>query len=280
MKGFAGHVDYYAYRYYDPVTGRWPSRDPIGERGGLNLYGFVSNKPLKWIDILGLEAYVLLYAAQDSGGDGIFKAWADSIAAKIKNKAVTDFDTSFRCYDPDKDSIEYIRVNSNTDLERLKEIKDVRYVASFGDGRDDTFWYLNDSGGSTAISSDGVTMKNKASNVTNINDFAAMINWVGCESSECRGCDVGLAFELYHCETNCGNDPIRGKLEEAFNPSNPDSDGFVPVPNPLRDVFVGGFSSGVSNGIGWPGSQFGYRGWPRPNQESKNRTLNPNCRPR
>ncbi len=28
---------YYGYRYYDPVTGRWPSRDPIEERGGVNL---------------------------------------------------------------------------------------------------------------------------------------------------------------------------------------------------------------------------------------------------
>jgi RHS repeat-associated protein len=26
----------YLYRYYDPVTGRWPSRDPIGEQGGMN----------------------------------------------------------------------------------------------------------------------------------------------------------------------------------------------------------------------------------------------------
>ena len=34
---------YYGYRYYDPVTGRWPSRDPIGEKGGVNLYGFVGN---------------------------------------------------------------------------------------------------------------------------------------------------------------------------------------------------------------------------------------------
>jgi RHS repeat-associated protein len=25
---------YYGYRFYDPVTGRWPSRDPIGDRGG------------------------------------------------------------------------------------------------------------------------------------------------------------------------------------------------------------------------------------------------------
>jgi RHS repeat-associated protein len=44
---------YYTYRWYDPVTGRWPSRDPIGERGGLNLYGFVGNSPVFKIDRLG-----------------------------------------------------------------------------------------------------------------------------------------------------------------------------------------------------------------------------------
>jgi uncharacterized protein RhaS with RHS repeats len=44
----------YLYRYYDPVTGRWPSRDPIEEEGGINLYGFVGNSGLyKW-DYLGL----------------------------------------------------------------------------------------------------------------------------------------------------------------------------------------------------------------------------------
>jgi RHS repeat-associated protein len=46
-------VSFYGYRYYDPVTGRWPSRDPIGENGGVNLYGFVYNSPLSWIDVLG-----------------------------------------------------------------------------------------------------------------------------------------------------------------------------------------------------------------------------------
>ena len=25
---------YYGYRYYDALRGRWPSKDPIGERGG------------------------------------------------------------------------------------------------------------------------------------------------------------------------------------------------------------------------------------------------------
>jgi RHS repeat-associated protein len=45
---------YYGYRYYDPVTGRWPSRDPIGERGGVNLYGFTGNAPHQNHDIVGL----------------------------------------------------------------------------------------------------------------------------------------------------------------------------------------------------------------------------------
>jgi RHS repeat-associated protein len=43
----------YGYRYYNPVTGRWPSRDPIEEQGGLNLYAFVYNEPTSWIDDLG-----------------------------------------------------------------------------------------------------------------------------------------------------------------------------------------------------------------------------------
>jgi len=39
-----------------PASGRpyWPSRDPIGEEGGLNLYGFVGNSPIGRWDLLGL----------------------------------------------------------------------------------------------------------------------------------------------------------------------------------------------------------------------------------
>jgi uncharacterized protein RhaS with RHS repeats len=46
---------YYGYRYYDPVTGRWPSRDPIEESGGLNLYGFVGNDGVGRVDVLGMN---------------------------------------------------------------------------------------------------------------------------------------------------------------------------------------------------------------------------------
>jgi len=46
---------YYGSRYYNPVTGRWISRDPIGEKGGANLYGFVLNNPISSYDLLGLK---------------------------------------------------------------------------------------------------------------------------------------------------------------------------------------------------------------------------------
>ena len=52
---------YYGYRYYDPETGRWPSRDPIGERGGVNLYGFVGNNGVNRWDYLGMKCCVLFY---------------------------------------------------------------------------------------------------------------------------------------------------------------------------------------------------------------------------
>jgi len=38
------------YRAYDSNTGRWLSRDPIGENGGINLYGYVGNNPIYWTD--------------------------------------------------------------------------------------------------------------------------------------------------------------------------------------------------------------------------------------
>jgi RHS repeat-associated protein len=44
---------YYGYRWYDPLTGRWPSRDPIEEDGGVNLYGFVGNDGVDRLDLLG-----------------------------------------------------------------------------------------------------------------------------------------------------------------------------------------------------------------------------------
>ena len=40
----------YEYRAYSPSSGRWLSRDPLGEWGGLNLYGFAGNDALQHAD--------------------------------------------------------------------------------------------------------------------------------------------------------------------------------------------------------------------------------------
>lgn len=44
----------YGLRYYNPVLGRWLSRDPIEEEGGVNLYGFSGNDPVNHADLRGL----------------------------------------------------------------------------------------------------------------------------------------------------------------------------------------------------------------------------------
>jgi len=42
-------------RWYDPETGRWLSKDPIGLEGGLNLYVFCDDDPMNFMDPFGLD---------------------------------------------------------------------------------------------------------------------------------------------------------------------------------------------------------------------------------
>jgi len=46
-------------RLYSSKFGRWLNRDPIGEEGGLNLFGYVINQPISFIDPSGLRFFNL-----------------------------------------------------------------------------------------------------------------------------------------------------------------------------------------------------------------------------
>jgi len=44
---------YYNYRHYNPLDGRWMSRDPIGEKGSVNIFCFLDNRSIEETDFLG-----------------------------------------------------------------------------------------------------------------------------------------------------------------------------------------------------------------------------------
>lgn len=48
-------LNYYGFRFYGAEMGRWLNRDPIGERGGVNIFRCTHNDLVNFIDILGLE---------------------------------------------------------------------------------------------------------------------------------------------------------------------------------------------------------------------------------
>ncbi len=50
-------LNHYGYRYYDANQGRWLSRDPIEELGGINLYGAMHNDPLDKVDMRGHDNF-------------------------------------------------------------------------------------------------------------------------------------------------------------------------------------------------------------------------------
>jgi RHS repeat-associated protein len=55
---------FYRARYYDYRAGRFLTKDPIGFAGGdVNLYRYVLNNPIKWVDPFGL--YSCVYSVKD-----------------------------------------------------------------------------------------------------------------------------------------------------------------------------------------------------------------------
>ncbi|MDR3150505.1 MAG: RHS repeat-associated core domain-containing protein, partial [Candidatus Peribacteria bacterium] len=57
---------YFNARYYSPELGRFISRDPIGIIDDVNLYVYVGNNPLKWVDQSGMAKDLIIKIFKDS----------------------------------------------------------------------------------------------------------------------------------------------------------------------------------------------------------------------
>lgn len=87
-------------RYYDPATGRFLTRDPIGYAGGINLYSYVRNNTTNSIDPIGLDpASLALPALGTLAGEGAIAGGAAGIAAPAAAAAAVGV-TSFIMFYP------------------------------------------------------------------------------------------------------------------------------------------------------------------------------------
>jgi RHS repeat-associated protein len=79
-------LSYNRHRYYDPSVGRFISTDPIGLRGGINVYGYGRN-PISSTDPLGLSCKekspsALAASWQGKGNYPGVDAWSDTTLRK------------------------------------------------------------------------------------------------------------------------------------------------------------------------------------------------------
>ena len=67
-------------RYYNPELGRWISRDPVWEKSGINLYVFVYNYSIRFIDPDGCEAM----SSDGIDADSVLKDQSPSYSSCVK----------------------------------------------------------------------------------------------------------------------------------------------------------------------------------------------------
>ena len=86
--GYQSHADtpflHVGARYYDPDTGRFLQRDPIGINGGLNVYAYVRNCPGLLVDPMGLwSLFRWAYTGDGNAPDFIYDDAVDAAARHI-----------------------------------------------------------------------------------------------------------------------------------------------------------------------------------------------------
>ena len=72
----------FGFRDYDPMTGKWTAKDPIGFDGGdTSLYGYVLGDPVGFVDPTGLQPKDKWYGYNDKNfRDWFHRCWEDPSA--------------------------------------------------------------------------------------------------------------------------------------------------------------------------------------------------------
>jgi RHS repeat-associated protein len=138
---------YYGFRYYSPATGKWLSRDPLSERGGLNLTGFVFNNPLSFVDDTGQKVFPdrtnCIGHACDMGG-----SWQpdplESVSDMLKKQGwkckKVEKSADCKC-DCEKESVTmiYIYLVRPANWDKLNDQQQQQYVNMMGNNYKDPF---------------------------------------------------------------------------------------------------------------------------------------------
>ncbi|HWQ92306.1 MAG TPA: RHS repeat-associated core domain-containing protein [Clostridia bacterium] len=83
---------YYGRRYLNAFTGCWLSRDPIAEKGGLNLYWLLANDPVNFVDLHGLKEYVgTAYQDADIAGHAMVEIFGQTYGFGPKDTDANPF---------------------------------------------------------------------------------------------------------------------------------------------------------------------------------------------
>ena len=146
------------YRVYDAELGRWLSRDPIEENGGLNLYAYCNNDPLNCVDLPGLDAVFLV---------GRNKTDPNFFSSKAKAYA-----QGYEAANPGKKAFVF-EVRSKEDIQSALKTKNI-----------DKLQYLGHAGQGSLFLSDQELNKNDVSSLDagNIEEDAE-ISLLGCDTA-------------------------------------------------------------------------------------------------
>ena len=280
-------------RMYHPRLARFMQRDPVGTAleppmarnvsspqftrqnpteqygDGMNLYQFVRSNPQRYVDPFGLMAFVLIYDSDDP----MFESWANVVKARIQANGMTYYgmyETKGMNYEPDRDTIHMIPIKGPETFKKLKDIKEIRYLASFGHGGKGKIWWGYDKGDKTRYVATGIPGYRLAEpDITDKIDFSLLadldylenprIEFYHCYTAHWFGVDKKGVLEFSDAETTVPNEPAK----------SPDKNSVISYFKHLLRQYKKGEKAVVWGAEGISNGWFLNRGFPRISGESK-----------